>query len=237
MTLLIDPPSLKLACWFLGHLSLLFSSSYSGYFWVFLKLPHSPLPRVILRRQVRLGAKNGSFPSWHSLKKHVGICFLTQEPRCCVLNSSLYHGSHCLGPDMPLRVCIYNSRFEMLSQHLDICFFHLSPQKAVCFRKGHWQIRGHWESLRSSQKTMSYEKSLKELGPFCLEDIKLRDDRELISDIWRGRTLLWAAVSGWNWTNRISDREVGLNRKSSTLSIIFQTSKIQCETVLSTRSY
>lgn len=52
---------------------------------------------------------------------------------------------------------------------------------------------------------MSYEKSLKEPGTFCLENTKLRDEKELISKLWRGRTLVWAAVSDWNWT----DWEVG----------------------------
>ena len=32
---------------------------------------------------------------------------------------------------MPFWVCIYNCHFEKLSQHLDICFFHLPPQRAV----------------------------------------------------------------------------------------------------------
>ena len=117
--------------------------------------------------------KNGVLPStphptpWlHSWPKHLGMCFLTQETHCGGLNISLYCESHCSEPDTPFWVCIYNCHFERLSQHLDICLFHLPPQRTVCYRdtdklrgrqerlQGGWSakcpVRTHWKNWGTS---------------------------------------------------------------------------------------
>lgn len=82
---------------------------------------------------------------------------------------------------MPLWVCIYNPHFEKLSQHLDICFFHLSPQKVVCFRRDTDKLEGIRSVCGVLRKQCPMRNLFKKLGTFFLEEIKLRDDRGLIS--------------------------------------------------------
>lgn len=82
---------------------------------------------------------------------------------------------------MPLWVCIYNPHFEKLSQHLDICFFHLSPQKVVCFHRDTDKLEGIRSVCGVLRKQCPMRNLFKKLGTFFLEEIKLRDDRGLIS--------------------------------------------------------
>lgn len=105
------------------------------------KFPHCPLLPFLayfifelLQVGQAVSRDGGSSLLMHSLQKHLGICFLTQELLSVVLNSfvpwiPLLRARHAfLG-------CIYNPHLE--KEHLDICFVHLSPQKAASFRKGH----------------------------------------------------------------------------------------------------
>ena len=103
--------------------------------------------------QVRRGARNRApiTPKAACLAKTPGN--VLSHPRASVLcfDTSWCCDSCRSEPDTPFRVCIYNPPFEKLSQHLDICFFHLSPRKSVSSRDTD-KLEGMGEAADWSEK-------------------------------------------------------------------------------------